>query len=41
MQKETILNRGRANVTNTEEGTFESMFLSCQVIEEGSNSHDL
>jgi hypothetical protein len=35
------LNRGRENITNTEEGTSESMFLSCQVTEEASNSHDL
>jgi hypothetical protein len=40
-KKQEDLNRGRANVTNIEEGTSESMFFSCQVTEEARNSHDL
>jgi hypothetical protein len=40
-KKQADLNRGRENVTNTEEGTSESMFFSCQVTEEASNNHDL
>jgi transposase InsO family protein len=40
-KKQEDLNRGRENVTNTEEGTSESMFFSCQVTEEASNNHDL
>jgi hypothetical protein len=35
------LNRGRENVIDGKEGTFESMFFSCQVTEEERNNHDL
>jgi len=35
------MNRGKENVTNNEEGIFESMFFSWKVTEEASNNHDL
>jgi len=35
------MNKGRANVTNSKEGRFESMFFSCQVTEVERNSHEI